>query len=180
MRKRSTLLIILISLFQFQVFAQNKEIKITPTLDNFYKVDQGLYRSNQPTMAQFKSLEENGIKEILNLRRFHSDTDDARSTGLTLHHIKVRASQVSEKHLLDAMRIIRDRKGDILVHCHHGSDRTGVVIATYRVVFQNWSKEKAIAEMKRKEFGFHSIFSNLPKLIEDLDVKRFKKELNIK
>lgn len=179
MKIRFLLIVVLLSIFQLQTQAQKSEINITPTLENLYKVDDGIYRSNQPTALQFKSLEMNGIKEVLNLRRFHSDTDDAKNTNLTLHHIKVRASQVNDNHLLEAMRIIRDRKGDILVHCHHGSDRTGVVIATYRIIFQDWSKEDAIAEMKKEEFGFHSIFSNLPKLIQNLDIENFKKELGL-
>lgn len=33
------------------------------------------------------------------------------------------------------------------VHCHHGSDRTGVVVACYRIT-KGWSLDRALDEMK--------------------------------
>jgi tyrosine-protein phosphatase SIW14 len=33
-----------------------------------------------------------------------------------------------------------------LVHCQHGEDRTGLVIAAYRVRYQGWTKETAMEE----------------------------------
>ncbi|MFO8058262.1 MAG: tyrosine-protein phosphatase [bacterium] len=35
----------------------------------------------------------------------------------------------------------------VLIHCRGGSDRTGVMVALYRIAFQNWSIEKAKQEM---------------------------------
>lgn len=128
----------------------------------------------------FQWLQDNGFDDVLNLRRYHSDDDEAKGTDIKLHHIKVRASRLNEKHLLEAMRIIQNRKSNILIHCHHGSDRTGAVIDSYRVVFQCCSKEKAIGEMKDGGYGFHGIYWNLPKLIEALDVGRFRQELGVK
>jgi hypothetical protein len=41
----------------------------------------------------------------------------------------------------------------VLVHCHAGSQRTGGVVACYRVLFQGRSAEEAVAEMER--FAWH-------------------------
>jgi hypothetical protein len=41
----------------------------------------------------------------------------------------------------------------VFVHCLHGQDRTGIVIAFYRVLFCNWSK--ADAEKEMLAHGFH-------------------------
>lgn len=112
-------------------------------LDNFYKVDEGVYRSGQPTAKDFKALEAIGVTEILNLRRYHSDNKPARDTDLKLHWVKMRAGGLTEEHLLKALRVIRDRKGDILIHCHHGSDRTGAVVAMYRILYQGWTKKRS-------------------------------------
>jgi tyrosine-protein phosphatase SIW14 len=43
--------------------------------------------------------------------------------------------------------------GKTLVHCEHGEDRTGLVIAAYRVLECGWSPAAAMDEAKR--FGYH-------------------------
>lgn len=146
-------------------------------LINMYKIDTDIYRSEQPTEIDFKALQEYGIHEVLNLRRWHSDDDEAKGTALRLHRLKMRAGSVNEKQLVEALRIIYNRKGPILVHCHHGSDRTGVVCALYRVIFQHVPKEEAISEMTGEEYGFHGIYKNLIRVIREADIERIKKEV---
>lgn len=164
--------------FYNKIDAQIKDsILMVEGLENIHKVDNGVYRSEQPTPNEFKELEKVGIKEVLNLRRFNSDDDEAEDTDLVLHRIKSRAEALSEHQLLQAMKIIKNRKGNILIHCKHGSDRTGAVVATYRIVFQDWAKEDAINEMRDGGYGFHGIFANIPKLIEKIDVEEFKKKI---
>ena len=41
----------------------------------------------------------------------------------------------------------------IFVHCRYGDDRTGMMIATYRMAIQGWTAEEALKEMDY--FGFH-------------------------
>ena len=38
--------------------------------------------------------------------------------------------------------------GPVLVHCWHGSDRTGCVCASHRIIFSGWSREQANAELR--------------------------------
>lgn len=79
------------------------------------------------------------------------------------------------------LKIVKNSKRTpVLVHCQHGSDRTGTMCAIYRIVFQGWSKEKAIQEMTQGNYGFHKIWVNLPKWIEALDIKQIKKDINKK
>lgn len=174
---RCLLSLLLVFFFSFSVYAQTDSISDLPTIKNIHKVDSGVYRCSQPDISNFKELEEAGFKEILNLRRYHSDNSKTKETDLTLHHIKIRAEAIKEKHLLEAMRIIKDREGPILIHCHHGSDRTGAVIAMYRIIFQNWEKEQAIEEMKKGGYGFHKIYFNIPRLIRRIDVEEFRKKV---
>jgi protein tyrosine/serine phosphatase len=47
----------------------------------------------------------------------------------------------------------QDPAQKIFVHCYYGEDRTGVMVATYRIAQQNWTPEQAAAEMD--SFGFH-------------------------
>ena len=143
--------------------------------DNLYFVDKGLYRSEQPEHEDVSDLNTLGIKEVLNLREYHGDKDDIKDNGIVLHRIKMNAGTVTEEQLVDALRIIKSRKGPVLVHCWHGSDRTGVTIAAYRIVFNNWSKSQALDEMNNGGYGYHSnIYPNLVTLIENLNIMKIK------
>ena len=114
------------------------------------------------------------------MRNWHSDDDEAKGTALKLHRLKTRASKIDEEDIVKALRIIKNRKGPILIHCWHGSDRTGAVIAMYRLVFQGWSKENAIKEMTEEGFGFHRQFSQIIDMINCADIAAIKRKLEVK
>jgi len=98
-------------------------------------------------------------------------------TTVKLHRVKMKAHSVDEEQLITALRIIKNRKSPIVIHCHHGSDRTGVVCALYRIIFQNVSKEDAIREMTDGGFGFHRIYKNIIRRIREADIERIKREV---
>lgn len=180
--------LILLLIFLSAVLAN--EIRLRPTewaqpiigssLDNFYKVSEGIYRSEQPDSEDFDDIVSVGIGEILNLREYHSDSDEADTHKVMLHRIEVDTGEMSEAQLKEALKIIINRKSPILIHCWHGSDRTGAVIASYRVVVEGWSKERAIDELQNGNFGYHAaIYPNIVKLIEGLDVKKMRESLGL-
>ena len=183
MKTKTKIFSILLALFIFQTsYAQPrlrpaewaKEV-IGSELDNFYKIDEGVYRSKQPDDEAFSMLEKMGVKEVLNLRNFHSDDDEAENTGLKLHRIEINAGSITEDHLIEALRIIQNRKGPIVFHCWHGSDRTGAVAAAYRIIFNDWTKEDAIDELENGDYGYHEKFyGNIKDLLNNLDVKHVK------
>lgn len=148
-------------------------------LKNFYRIGKDVYRSDQPSAACFRELEKFGIREVLNLRCFHSDIKEARETSIRLHHLRTRATLLSLDDLIEAMRIIRDKQGPLLFHCWHGSDRTGAVAAMYRMVFQGIPKQQALDEMVEGIFGFHMIFDNLIDTIEEANISQIRKTLLI-
>jgi len=159
------------------IFAQTA-VKIDSLgLNNLYKIDEGVYRSEQPQAQHFKALEHLGITETLNLRHYHSDEKKAKGTNLTLHRLRMDAHKIHDQDVIDALKIIKNRNGSILIHCRHGSDRTGVVIAMYRIVFQNWSKEAALEEMQSDKFGFHPIYKNIPVYIKNVDVDYIRRKV---
>ena len=65
----------------------------------------------------------------------------------------------------------------VLVHCQHGSDRTGTMVAIYRIVYQGWTKSQATDEMINGGFGFHPMWQNLLRYIEKLDVDKIKEQV---
>jgi protein tyrosine/serine phosphatase len=70
--------------------------------------------------------------------------------------------------------------GPFLVHCQHGADRTGTMIAIYRMAVQGWRKEEAIQEMTTGDFGYHTVWGNLIRYLNALDVEALRKQAGIK
>lgn len=149
-------------------------------MKNFSKVDHKLYRSQQPGRSDFRRLATDGIREVLSLRWYHNHSSQAKAAGLKLHRIAAKASKITIAQIVDALRVIRDAQGPILVHCWHGSDRTGAVIAMYRIVFQGVSKEEAIREMTEGGFGFHGrSFPNIISTILGADIGFVRQQLGL-
>ena len=143
-------------------------------LKNFYRIGDGVYRSDQPSAACFRELEKFGMREILNLRCYHTDTKEAQGTSLILHHLPTRATLLRLDDLVTAMQIIRDR--------NHPSIFYWVVFnetwaAMYRMVFQHVPKQHAIDEMVEGIFGFHMIFDNIIDTIDEADIEHIRQEL---
>ena len=149
----------------------------TKTVPNFYKVDSGIYRCAQPDKAGFSTLSEMKIGEIINLRSFNTDKKQAKQRNLTVYSIKLQAENLNYAKIVTILKLIKNKHGQIVVHCKHGADRTGLIIALYRIVFQDWSKEDAINELIHGDYNFHSIYSNIPKFIQNLDTEKLKKEV---
>ncbi|AMV72426.1 dual specificity protein phosphatase family protein [Desulfuromonas carbonis] len=143
---------------------------ISEHLKNFHRLDDRVYRSAQPDEAGFAELKSLGITHILNLREFHRDAA-ADITGLTFYRVPMAAGSITTEQVVEALRIIHQSEGPILVHCWHGSDRTGLVSAMYRIVFQGWDKEAAIRELTEGGYGFHAFwYGNIPRFIRDADI----------
>jgi hypothetical protein len=147
-------------------------------VSNLHSVSDTLYRSGQPDSTGMKALAEMGIRTIVNLRAFHNDDDEAMGLKMELAHIRVQAWAPSREELVRFLRIAVDSsKWPVLVHCQHGSDRTGSFVAAYRMIVQGWSAEDAVNEMTNGGFGFHRIFINLIPWLSELDVAGIRKEL---
>ena len=85
---------------------------------------------------------------------------------------------ITEKDIEECLRIIKRAPKPVLVHCMHGSDRTGTIVAAYRILEQGWSPDDAIAELKEPRFGYHSnVYPYIPNLLKGIDWKDMKKRL---
>ncbi len=152
---------------------------IGTTLNNCYKVDEKLYRAEQPSANEMKILEEFGIRCVISLRKWDYDKDRAKGTELVLKQVGMDAGSITELQLREALRMIDESEGPILVHCRLGSDRTGAVCAAYRIAVQEWSVEDAIDEIIHGGYGFHrGIFENIPKTLRSIDWDEFRKKLS--
>ncbi len=146
-----------------------------PGVENAYRVSPALYRGEQPTSLGMKNLERLGIKTVVSLRAFHSDRDLIEGTGLNYERITFQTWDPEEDELIRFLEIVTNPEmTPALVHCLHGSDRTGAMCAAYRIVVEGWSKEEAIREMKSGGYGHHKIWIHLESWIDELDVDALK------
>ena len=145
-------------------------------LKNFHKIDDKVYRSAQPDKKGFQELKALGIRTVLSFRDHHSD-DDGKDLGLNLFRVKMEAGDIATEKVIEALRIIRNSEGPVLIHCWHGSDRTGLICALYRIVFQGWSKDEAIDELMHGGYGYHSLYRNIPEFIRQADIEEIRKQV---
>ena len=151
-------------------------------VSNLYRVSGELYRGDQPSPQGMQNLlKDLGVKTIINLRSFHSDRDEIGDTGLAYEHIYMKAWHPEEEDAVRFLKIVTDpKRTPVLVHCQHGADRTGTMVAVYRIAVQGWSKAEAIREMTEGGFGFHPTWSNLPKWVQELNIDLIKSQAGIK
>ena len=170
----------LVSLGHLQAQTQEFEKIESKYFKNLYKVNDSLYRSDQPKRRGFKELEAAGVKSVITFRRLKGDTKKAKGTNLELTNIPLKAKELTEEKIIETLKVIYEAPKPVLIHCWAGSDRTGVMTAVYRVVIEDWPKEKAIEELRYPDFGYHEKwYPNLVDLIRDLDVAKVKRELGI-
>jgi protein tyrosine/serine phosphatase len=132
-----------------------------PGLPNAAKVSDQLFRGAQPELSSLPRIKSLGVTTIVSLRRQspHGSEDErqrAESLGLRFVQIPVGGfSTPSPQQLAQFFKLVRETPPQkIFVHCEYGEDRTGVFVAAYRIAFQHWTAEQAIAEMYA--FGFHN------------------------
>ncbi len=147
-------------------------------VENLHRVSADLYRSGQPEAEGFTALEQLGVRSVLNLREYHKDTRKARHTGLHLMAYPVAAGQVTAADIENCLRLLQDAPKPALVHCWHGSDRTGIVVAAYRIIYQGWSIEAAEKEFRDDTYGHHEFwYGNLVQLLRNTDWQAMKQRL---
>lgn len=148
------------------------------TLENCYRVSDELYRCEQPGRKDLADLQRLGIKSVLNLRHYHHDERRLESSGLVLLAQPMKAGKLTVDDLVRALRQIRDAPKPVLVHCWHGSDRTGSVVAAYRIVFQDWTPAAALDELRHGGFGYHeNWFPNIVALFASLDANELRRRV---
>ena len=156
------------------------QVKLLPPehVKNFHYVDNDLHRCGQPQGKGMKELEQYGIKTIVNLRNVIDDKQEIKGTSLVQVRVPMRAKKISYQDIVDALCAFEKAKKPVVVHCLHGSDRTGCVVAAYRMT-HGWSKEDAITELKEERFGYNSgIFPNIEELLLSIDPQKLKKDVH--
>lgn len=134
---------------------------MTHGIPNFAVVKDGVYRGGQPTVEGWAYLKSIGVRRAVKLNEGHDW--DAERMGFTIFNCPLSFEQQigissiwDNEALNDICYMIPP---PVFVHCEHGQDRTGLIVAVYRVRVDGWTKADAEAEML--EHGFHKALAGL-------------------
>lgn len=129
-----------------------------PGIVNFGEVTPTLYRGGQPSREGLEALAKMGIDIVVNASRSRSDTEGKVVTQLGMKYAAIgwHCPFPKDKTFVRFLKLVHDNPGKkIFVHCRLGDDRTGMMIAAYRMAFEGWTAKQALKEMH--EFGFRGI-----------------------
>jgi uncharacterized protein (TIGR01244 family) len=157
LRRHAAILSLLTSLTLGSAWAKSQN----DNLPNFQKVDDRVYRGAQPTTSGFKELAELGIKTVVDLRDIgeHSQADEQKVvTDLGMRYVSIPMHGMStpkDDQVAAVQALFNDTtSGPVFVHCKRGADRTGMVIAVYRISHDQWDNQKALSEAKSNGMSF--------------------------
>jgi tyrosine-protein phosphatase SIW14 len=128
-----------------------------PGVPNLGEVSPTLYRGAQPTQEGFQKLAEMGISIVVDLRERGREVERRRVTKLRMRFVAIpwNCFHPEDTDMARFLRLLRDNRGKkVFVHCQTGDDRTGMMIAAYRMVEEGWTAEEAMKEMEA--YGFTS------------------------
>lgn len=134
-----------------------------PRLPHFFKVNESLYRGAQPSDANFEALAKMGVKTVINLRSTDERIDRERELieklgmryiSIPLHGYETPSDDKIRKAILEIKSGV-DKREPVFVHCKRGRDRTGTVIAAYRMTFEGLTNAQALDDAKKHKIGWH-------------------------
>jgi protein tyrosine/serine phosphatase len=145
---------------------------------NLFQMSPTLYRSALPDRGAVPLLEKLKVATVINFLP-ESDSSWLVRPGIEQVQLPYRTNHVDDAQVLTALRAIQsaEAKGPVLMHCKHGSDRTGLMAAMYRVVVQGWSKEDALNEMTQGGFGDSTHFRDGVRYMMQADAEKLRTAL---
>ena len=132
-------------------------------IGNAGRITDHLYRGTQPNHDGVQSLHKLGVTTIIDLRgerRSQSEEEKKQAESLGMKFLLIPGngwSPPTDAQIAQFFAAIAQRpQQTIFIHCWFGEDRTGVFIATYRMAFEHWTPQQALAEMR--DFRFNSLW----------------------
>lgn len=129
-------------------------------IHNFYQVDEHVFRGAQPTDEGLQYLAKIGVKTILDLReddeRSNVEESSVRAAGMKYVHVPMTGlTPPTEGQISKILGILENSAaGPVFVHCRRGADRTGAVIAAYRIDHDHWDNGRALSEAMSRGMSF--------------------------
>jgi tyrosine-protein phosphatase SIW14 len=125
---------------------------------NFGEVTPYLYRGAQPKGSGYEHLKEMGIDIVVDLRLSGEDAEKHNVTKAGMRYVSIPWHCLLPKDRVFAqfLKLLRENPNKkVFVHCRYGDDRTGMMIAAYRMAVEGWTPKEARKEMEK--FGFNHL-----------------------
>jgi tyrosine-protein phosphatase SIW14 len=136
------------------LYAQDLPVGDLPGLHNFHQVNDHIYRGAQPADNGFAQLAKLGIKTIIDLRESgsRSVTEKKLVEAAGMHYVSVPLAGYGAPPADVVSKVLAlfddSSAGPVFIHCRRGADRTGTMLAVYRIVHDHWENAKALTEAK--------------------------------
>ena len=140
---------------------------------NFGKVNNHLYRGAEPHASGVKNLKKLGVAIIIDLRMpkeiSPEEETEARADGVTYTNIPLAGlGRPTDEQVARVLAVIDTSSSPVFVHCEYGCDRTGTIIACYRIRHDQWTGEAALKEaelygLSRFERGMRAYIADCAK-----------------
>lgn len=123
--------------------------------------DGQLWRGGRPDKEAAEALVEKGVKTVVNLELILDDLRTFKAVQLkpgtqaTIAYFRLRdwepmvvlSHKSVDERVVQFLAITRSQSGPIFVHCRSGQNRTGVMVAAYRL-FQGAPMDEVLRDMK--------------------------------
>lgn len=129
-------------------------------IPNFHQINERLYRGGQPHEGGIRKLSTLGVNTIINLRdddeRASDEGREAQAAGLRYFNVPFgRLGRPTDEQMEHVLALINaPENGVVFVHCAKGQDRTGTVVAIYRITHDRWTGEQAKDEAEHHGMKF--------------------------
>ncbi len=128
---------------------------------NFGEVDQTVWRGGAPTDEALRELKSLGVSTVVDLRQEGPGRQHERELveqlGMRYQHVPLRSTTAPTQDEIKQILgfLLGQPSGKVYVHCLRGKDRTGTVIACYRIQHDGWDNQRALEEAK--SYGMSSL-----------------------
>lgn len=151
-------------------------------IKNFHKVTQKLYRGAKPKEEDIKNLKSFGITQIIDLRcdykKSSKDFKEISNMGMKIIQINMSPFKKPTKNQIEQfIKAVDNNDGATFVHCTFGKERTGTMVACYRMEKEGISFEEAFEDMKEKGYR-NLLFPYFKNFVEEY-AQMLKNPLNI-
>ena len=127
-----------------------------------------LVRGGQPdAMGLFVLKRTFNLATVVNFNDKTAVEEAANADALGLNYLAVPSNPFKPEpyKFLAFLKVAQSAgaSGPVYVHCHDGMDRTGMAVALYRIVIDDWSADRAMAELHHYQEWTHTlVFLNIP------------------